>query len=100
MKLNLSITGIAITKRFFLAIDTLIVTRRLRGMKTFTDRYGINYWNFNTLRKEPERRILKVEWLSYLVSDYKINPEWLLCGTGKMFVAENTALSGYLNKSN
>ena len=78
--------GIAITRRFFLALDTLRMTKAIRGMKTFTDRYGINYWNLSTLRKEPEKRILKSEWLAFLVKDYNINAVWLLTGKGNIFV--------------
>lgn len=86
MRLSMTPEGIAITRRFFLALDTLRNEKTIRGMKTFTDRYGINYWNFSTLRKEPEKRILKPEWMAYLVRDYNINPVWLLTGTGNIFV--------------
>lgn len=86
MRMKITPEGIAITKRFFLAIDTLQVTRKIRGLKTFTDKYDINYWNMSTLRKEPERRFLKPEWLSHLVNDYGVNAKWLLVGVGNMFV--------------
>lgn len=86
MRMKITPEGIAITKRFFLAIDTLQVMRKIRGLKTFTDKYGINYWNMSTLRKEPEHRFLKPEWLSHLVNDYGVNAKWLLVGVGNMFV--------------
>lgn len=86
MRAKITPEGIAITKRFFLAIDTLQVMRKIRGLKTFTDKYDINYWNMSTLRKEPERRFLKPEWLSHLVNDYGVNAKWLLVGVGNMFV--------------
>ena len=85
MKITISNEGANITRRFFLALETLQVKKELRGLKSFTDRYGLNYWNINTLRKEPEKRILKAEWLTYLVSDYNISAEWLLTGRGSMF---------------
>lgn len=86
MKINITPEGAAITKRFFLALDTLQIKRSIRGLKTFTDRYDINYWNMNTLKKEPERRVLKAEWLAHLVRDYGVNAEWLLLGVGNMFI--------------
>ena len=85
MIIKISPEGVAITKRFFLALDTLQMQRKIRGLKTFTDKYGINYWNMSTLRQEPERRVLKSEWLSFLSRDFDVSAEWLLCGTGTMF---------------
>lgn len=85
MKVTITDEGLNITKRFFLALDTLQIKKEIRGVKSFTDRYGLNYWNFSTIRKEPEKRIIKTEWLAYLVSDYNVSAEWLLLGTGSMF---------------
>ena len=75
----------AIAKRLALALDVLINQRRLRGIKTFTDAHDINYWNFSTFLKEPTKRVLKTEWLAYLVQDHDVNAEWLLTGVGSMF---------------
>lgn len=83
--LNVSSDGAAITKRFFFAIDTLIAKKKLRGLNTFAKKYNINYWNLNTLRKEPERRVLKVEYLAYIVGDFGVSPDYLLFGIGSVF---------------
>ena len=85
MTIKIAPEGVAITKRFFLAIDTLQMQRKIRGLLTFTEKYGLNYWNMNTLKAEPERRLLKSECLTYLVRDFGVSAEWLLCGTGTMF---------------
>ena len=82
--LNVSSEGAAITKRFFHAIDALIVQRKLRGLNTFAQRYNINYWNLCTLRKEPERRVLKVEYVSFLVRDFGVSPTYILLGVGSI----------------
>mgnify|MGYP000634153272 CR=1 FL=1 len=82
---NNSDEAIAITKRFFLAIDILISLRKIRGLNSFAQKYNINYWNLYTLRKEPERRVLKVEYLAYIVGDFNISPNYLLFGIGSMF---------------
>lgn len=76
--------GAIITKRFFLALDVLRRLRKIRGMKTFTDAYGINYWNFYTIKKEPESHMFKPEWLTYLVIDFNVSADWLLTGRGSM----------------
>lgn len=85
MIIKISPEGVAITKRFFLALDTLQMQRKIRGLKTITDKYGLNYWNMSTLRNEPEKRFLKPECLAFLVRDYGISADWLLCGVGQMF---------------
>ena len=82
--INVSSEGAAITKRFFHAIDVLIVQRKMRGLNTFAQRYNINYWNLCTLRKEPERRVLKVEYVSFLVRDFGVSPTYILLGVGNI----------------
>lgn len=72
-----------IISRFFEALKILKSEGAIRGKKTFTDRYGINRWNFNTLVKEPQRDIFQVSWLGYLVKDYGVSADWLLTGRGK-----------------
>lgn len=76
--------AIAITKRFFLAIDYLIATRKIRGLNTFAKKYNINYWNLRTVRDEPEKRFLKVEYVAYIVGDFNVCPEYILFGYGSI----------------
>ena len=84
MTIKIAPEGVAITKRFFLALETLQMQKKIRGLRTFTERYGLNYWNVNTLKAEPERRLHKTEYLTYLVRDYGVSAEWLILGTGPM----------------
>lgn len=72
-----------ITKRFFEALDAIKEQKRMRGMQTFTNKYGENYRNFYNLRKAGAR--IKQEWLTYLVRDYYVSAKWLLTGEGNMF---------------
>lgn len=74
-----------IVKRFFEALQILKKNKIIRGKATFTSRYNINRWNFNTLEDSPERDIFQVAWLDYLVNDYMISPRWLLTGEGNFF---------------
>lgn len=73
-------------KRFFEALQILKANKVIRGKQTFTNRYGINRWNLNTLEKEPSRDIFQVAWLEYLVRDYKVSPMWLITGEGSFFL--------------
>lgn len=79
----------AIVRRFFEAIGELKSRRAIRGIQTFTTRYGINKRNFYTCRAQPERDMFQVAWLAYLVNDYGVSPRWLLTGEGDFF-AENS----------
>lgn len=78
-------TSQIIVRRFFEALQILKANKIIRGKQTFTNRYGINRWNMNTLEKEPERDIFQVGWLWYLVRDFKVSPRWLLTGDGSFF---------------
>ena len=77
-----------IVNRFFEALRILKANKLIRGKQTFTNRYNINRWNFNTLEKEPERDIFQVAWLEYLVSDFGVSPMWLLTGEGEFFITK------------
>lgn len=75
---------IAITGRFFDALAWLKESRQIRGVKTFTDRYGINRRSLRRIQDSPDKYSLKAGWLTYLVRDYGINAAWLLTGEGQM----------------
>lgn len=75
---------IAITGRFFDALAWLKESRQIRGVKTFTDRYGINRRSLRRIQESPDRNSLKAAWLAFLVRDYGINAAWLLTGEGQM----------------
>ena len=77
--------SIRIIERYFLALDTLKNDRAIRGVATFTRKYGINRRNMFTLRKQPERDIFQVAWLAHLVNDYGVSSDWLLTGAGPFY---------------
>lgn len=71
-----------VVSRFFEALYHLKNQRIIRGKKTFTEKYGINRWNMNTLEKDMSRDIFQPAWLTYLVNDFGVSAEWLLTGQG------------------
>ena len=84
--MNISKEGIAVTNRFFEAIDMLKAQKKIRGLQTFTRRYDINRWNLNTVKQNPDKSVLKPECIVYLVRDYGISSDWILLGKGNMFI--------------
>ena len=76
-----------IVMRFFDALQRLKEDRKIRGKQTFTRDHNINRWNMNTLEKDPSRDIFQPAWLTYLVNDYGVSPQWLLTGRGDFYAA-------------
>ena len=73
----------AIVERFFVALQWLKEQKKLRGVKTFCDRYGIHRRTLQRIRKERTTE-LRASWLTYLVRDFGIDAQWLLTGEGQM----------------
>ena len=94
MSRNIGDVELAIADRFFFALDELKERKVIRGLKTFTERHGINYGNMNTIKNNRERCSLKTEYLAFLAQDYGVSCEWLLHGNGEMFVKGSPALYG------
>ncbi|MCM1169721.1 MAG: hypothetical protein NC324_07280 [Bacteroides sp.] len=80
----------AIVDRFFKALDHLKEQGIIHGHVNFAERHGINRRNMYKQKMEPERDILKPVWLTYLVIDYNVSPEWLLTGKGKILKRKRT----------
>lgn len=75
----------SIVQRFFDALHVLIVSKRIRGVQTFTRKYEIDRWNFLKLDADKSRNIFQVSWLARLVDDFGVSSDWLLLGKGTMF---------------
>lgn len=89
---NTSLAGQQIVTRFFIAIHELKNRRRIKGVQTFTNKYGINRGTFWTIESNPQRKSFDVGWLNYLVKDYNVNPDWLLTGKGSMFNEDSSTV--------
>ncbi len=99
--------SVEIANRFFAALSRLREDRCIRGLKTFTDRYGLNRRNVAFLRDHPEECVgrFRPSWLLYLARDYHVSPLWLLLGDGGFYSAgfspeplKNRALTARKNK--
>jgi len=70
-----------ITDRWFQAYDDLRMTGRVT-QRGICRELGVDRRNFCQQEKDHSRRILRVEWLSYLVLNYGCSADWLLTGRG------------------
>lgn len=79
-------TAIAITRRFFEAMDYLVASRVVRGYKTVTDLWGIDRRNLAKLKADPVHRSMKAEYINYLERDFCISSRWVVTGRGRMLL--------------
>lgn len=83
--MKLDIISQEISQRVFMAIDKLTNEGKLNGVSEFASKYNINLRLLYFQKNEPERRIVRLSWLSYLVNDYKISAHWLITGVGNFY---------------
>ncbi len=82
--------SIPVIKRFYEALDVVIMQKRIRGVQTFTREHNINRRNFITVRNNPVSDMFQLSWLTFIVKDFGVSSDWLLTGRGNMFKAEST----------
>lgn len=85
MAMSINTDGLAVTERFFRVIDMLTDARHLRGLQTYTSKYGINRRNLQHVKESPDNTVLKPEVLTPLVRDFGVSGTWLLTGDGPVF---------------
>lgn len=73
-----------ITDRWFQAYDDLRTTGRVT-QRGICRELGVDRRNFVRQAADHSRRILRVEWLSYLVLNHGVSADWLLTGRGWPF---------------
>lgn len=91
MKKSINPRAIAIQERFFQALDILIESKQLPGLKTFCTDNNLNRTKYscikNTLGMPIETmtyKMIDLDALAAICKDFGVSPEWLLLGTGRM----------------
>lgn len=92
MKKVINPQAIEIQKRFFQALEMAIEEKAVNGIKGFCDEHKLNrvkYQRIKTALQNPDAdqlyKIIDLDALAYICNDFKVSPEWLLLGRGKMF---------------
>jgi len=83
----------AIQARFFEALEMLIESNELSGLKAFCDTYELHrpkYSNIRTYLRDKNKpgtgyKLIDIDALAYLVRDFNVSSDWLLLGKGGMF---------------
>lgn len=75
----------SIMQRFFAALNTLIASKKIRGVNTYCRLNEIDRRNLQAQRKDLDRGWFQVGWLEPMVRDYGISARWLILGQGSMF---------------
>lgn len=82
-----------IQRRFFQAIDILIGSDKIASLQAFCNDYGLHRPKYSNIRsfvydhskKWTGYKLIDIDALAYIVSDYGISSDWLLTGKGGMF---------------
>ena len=77
-----------IMERFYSALDAIIESKKIGGVKTYCRLYEIDRRNFIAQRKDLDRGWFQVSWLQPMVREYGVSARWLLTGFGRMFDKE------------
>lgn len=90
---NLMSADVEMVVRFFDALDRLKTDGCIGGLKTITDRYGLNRWNIISLREKPAEYYgrFRPSWVQFLVRDYHVSAYWLLLGSGEFYATGFTS---------
>ncbi len=95
MKKSINPRAIAIQERFFEALDILISSKELTGLKTFCEDNKLNRTKYSRIKnalgkpiEETTYKMIDIDALAALCSDFGVSPEWLLLGRGKMLKTE------------
>lgn len=81
-------TSKQIMERFYIALDAIIESKKIRGVNTYCRLYEIDRRNFIAQRKDLDRGWFQVSWLQPMVREYGVSARWLLTGFGRMFDKE------------
>lgn len=95
MKKSINPRAIAIQERFFQALDFLIDSKKLSGLKTFCTDNNLNRTKYSRIKnalgkpiEESTYKMIDIDALAAICKDFGVSPEWLLLGRGKMLKTE------------
>ncbi|MDR1683242.1 MAG: hypothetical protein LBS25_07650 [Candidatus Symbiothrix sp.] len=88
-----------INRRFFIAVDTLVTTRRVNSLEAFCKEINLHPPRYREMRltygvtpnpnSKPSRYVnIEMDAIHYICVKYSVSADWLMLGLGKMFKNE------------
>jgi hypothetical protein len=84
-----------IIRRFFIALNELVMSKRISSLESFCNELGLSSPRYRELRLtygttpkpdyQSRYKSIEIEALYNLCNVYSVSAEWLLLGCGKMF---------------
>lgn len=100
MKKSINPQAIAIQRRFFEALDLAISLGKITGVKGFCDDHQLNRTKYSCIKNsldkpldETNYKMIDLDALSAICTDFGVSAEWLLLGRGKMLKSEKKCTS-------
>ena len=100
MKKSINPKAIEIQRRSFVALELVIASKQLKGLKTFCENHDLNRTKYSRIKNELDKpleatkyKMIDLDALSALCSDFGVNPEWLLLGIGDMLKKDKPCTS-------
>lgn len=97
MKKSVNPAAIAISRRFFQALNLAVELGKIDGIKGFCTAHNFNRVKYATMKMDIEKPVdemqyktIDVDALAAICTDFGVSPEWLLLGRGKMLKTTET----------
>jgi hypothetical protein len=84
-----------VNKRFFIAINELVIMKRISSLEAFCNEFGLTSSRYRETRLtygitpkpnyQSRYKSIEMDALYHLCDAYSVSSEWLLLGKGKMF---------------
>lgn len=91
MKKSINPQAIAIQRRFFEALELAIKLGAINGVKGFCEAHQLNRTKYSHIKngldkplEETSYKMIDIDALACICTDFGVSPEWLLLGKGKM----------------
>lgn len=91
MKKSINPQAIAIQARFFEALDLAISLGKINGLKGFCDDHKLNRTKYSRIKNdlnkplsEMKYKMIDIDALAGICTDFGVSADWLLLGRGKM----------------